>query len=114
MAIGRKDDGVPPLKRKYGTVKCWSMTPEQREALKLFLPWYCELRGIELTACEDWRTFRVGGLGAGDPVTNVKGIIAHCQIAKPGSRVDGILPLHHLKEDGCTEIRWREAENFLD
>jgi len=113
MAIGRKNDRKPPLARRYGTVKCWTMTDEQREALKAFLPWYCNLRGIPVRACEDWRTFRLSGKhGTKDPVTNVKGIIAHTQVAGPGSRVDGILPLHHLQLDGA-DIEWREAEDFF-
>jgi len=112
MAIGRKNDGVPPMKRKYGTVKCWSMTPAQIDALVKFVPWYCEMRGIPVTACSDWRTFRVGGLGSKDPVTKVQGIVAHCQIAGPGSRIDGILPLHHLLR-AETDIDWRSGVNFL-
>ena len=111
-AIGRKNDGKPPLARTYGTVKCWSLTPEQEEALKLFLPWWCGLRGIPLTACEDWRTMRIGGAGRKDPVTNVKGILAHAQISGPGSRVDGILPLIVLK-DSDVPIVWRSAEDFF-
>jgi hypothetical protein len=113
MAIGRKGDGKPPLSRRYGTVKCWTMPPEQQEALAEFLPWWCELRGIPLTACEDWRTFRLGGHGTKDPVTDVEGIVAHAQVAGPGSRVDGILPLHHLKEDPTVPIEWRSAEDFF-
>ena len=115
MAIGRKNDGKPPLARKNGIVRCWTMTPDQRSAFKVFVPWYCKLRGIPVTACEDWRTFRLsGGLKTKDPVTTgVKGIIAHTNVANPGSRVDGILPLHHLKEDGA-EIEWRTAENFFN
>jgi hypothetical protein len=112
MAIGRKNDGKPPLKRSYGTVKCWSLTPEQERALVLFVPWWCKLRGIPLTACEDWRTMRIGGVGVNDPVTNVKGLLAHTQISGPGQRVDGILPLMVLRE-ADTEIEWRSAENFF-
>lgn len=115
MAIGRKNDGKPPLKRTYGTVKHWSLTPEQEEALKLFIPWWCNLRGIPLTACEDWRTFRIGGVGRKDPVTNVKGILAHTQISGPGRRVDGILPLIVLREaDEDLGIEWRSGEEFFD
>lgn len=113
MAIGRRNDGVPPLQRRYGTVKCWSMPQAQVDALALFLPWYCKIRGIPVTACEDWRTFRVGGLGRRDPVTSVKGIIAHTQVARPGTRVDGILPLHQLKEAGA-DIKWRSSEDFFE
>lgn len=107
---------TPPLKRRYGSVKCWDLTPEQKEALAIFIPWWCELRGIPLTACEDWRTMRLGhGNGRKDPVTNVKGILAHCQISGPGKRVDGILPLIALKErEDDINIRWRSAEDFFD
>jgi len=115
MAIGRNNDRKPPLTRKYGTVKCWAMTPAQRTAFALFLPWWCNLRGIPLTACKDWRTFRLSGKhGTKDPVTDVVGILAHTQVANPGSRVDGILPLHHLLEDGCPGIEWRSAEDFFE
>jgi hypothetical protein len=115
MAIGRRNDKLPPLSRKYGTVKCWTMTLAQRLALKVFIPWYCKLRGIPVTACEDWRTFRLsGGLKSKDPCTKgVKGILAHTNVAGPGSRTDGILPLVHLKEDGA-EIEWRLAEDFFN
>lgn len=113
-AIGRKNDGKPPLARSYGTVKCWSLTPEQEDALALFLPWWCKLRGIPLTACEDLRTFRLsGGLGTKDPVTNVVGILAHGQISGPGRRVDGFLPLLALRERDDTGIEWRSGEDFF-
>lgn len=112
-AIGRKDDGVPPMQRNYGLVKCWSLTPAQREALVLFVPWYCNLRSIPLTACEDWRTFRVGGLGLKDPVTRVKGLLAHCQCAGPGERVDGIRELIDLKASGVP-IQWRSGKDFFN
>ncbi len=112
-AIGRKNDGKPPLARRYGTVRCWTLTPAQEEALKLFIPWWCKLRGIPLTACEDWRTMRIGGVGRKDPVTNVKGILAHAQISGPGSRVDGILPLIVLK-DSDVPVVWRAAEDFFN
>jgi hypothetical protein len=112
-AIGRKNDGVPPLQRKYGTVKCWDMTDAQKEALKLFIPWWCELRGIPLTACEGWRTFRLSShSGRRDPVTKVEGIVAHAQVSSPGKRVDGILPLIVLKESNVM-IEWRPAEDFI-
>lgn len=111
-AIGHEDDNKPPLSRTYGTVKCWDMTPEQKKAVVAFLLWYCPLRGIPLTACEDWRTFRLGGAGLKDPVTNVKGILAHCQISGPGQRVDGILPLMALKELGAA-IQWRSGPDFF-
>ncbi|OHD17996.1 MAG: hypothetical protein A2Y38_06390 [Spirochaetes bacterium GWB1_59_5] len=111
-AIGQKNDGMPPMQRKYSTVKCWSLTPAQRAALILFVPWYCKLRGIPLTACEDWRTFRVGGLGLKDPVTNVPGLLAHCQIAGPGERVDGIRELAELKAAGVP-IKWRSGQDFF-
>lgn len=113
MAIGRKNDGKPPLVRRYAPVRCWSLTPEQEQALILFIPWWCKLRGIPLTACEDWRCFRVGGLGLKDPVTDVEGILAHTQISGPGRRVDGILPLVVLKNSDAPII-WRAGEDFLD
>lgn len=113
MAIGRKNDGLPPRQRQYGQVKCWSMTPKQSEALRLFVPWYCKLRGIPLTACRDWRTFRVGGLGLKDPVTNVKGLLAHCQIAGPGERVDGIRELDELLRANVP-IQWRDGKDFFN
>jgi hypothetical protein len=113
MAIGRKNDGLPPLARKAGTVKCWTMTPEQEAAVIAFIPWYCELREIPMTACKDWRSFRVGTLGRNDPVTRVLGLVAHTQISDPGRRVDGILPLIALKAAGDTGIEWRSGEDFL-
>ena len=114
MAIGRRNDGRPPLDRRYAPVRCHSMTPEQVDALVEFLPWYCRLRGIPAAACSDWRTFRLsGGLGRRDPVTAVPGIIAHAQVAAPGTRVDGILPLHHLLETGA-DISWRKGEEFVE
>lgn len=113
-AIGRRNDGKPPLKRGYGSVKCWSLTPEQEEALALFLPWWCELRGIPLTACEDLRTFRLSTrLKTRDPVTNVKGILAHTQVSSPGRRVDGLLPLIALRKRDDTGIEWRSGEDFF-
>ena len=112
MAIGRSNDGKPPMNRAYGTVKCWSMPQAQIEALALFLPWWCKLRGIPLTACSDWRCFRVGDLGRQDPVTDVKGILAHTQISGPGARVDGILPLHHMLEAGV-DLGWRGGDAFF-
>lgn len=112
-AIGRKNDGKPPMQRSYGEVKCWTMTPAQKDALAVFVPWYCNLRGIPLTACEDWRTFRVGGLGLKDPVTNVKGLLAHCQISGPGERVDGIRELIDLKAAGVP-IQWRSGKDFFN
>lgn len=89
------------------------MPEAQTAALAIFLPWWCRLRGIPLTACEDWRCFRLGGAGQADPVTNVKGILAHTQISDPGGRVDGILPLHHLKERGV-DLGWRSGEDFFN
>lgn len=113
MAIGHENDGKPPLARKYGTVKCLSLTPAQAEALVLFVPWYCKLRGIPLTACSDWRTFRIGGTGIEDPVTNVPGLLAHMQISGPGQRVDGVLALLALQEGGAP-IHWRSGPEFFD
>jgi len=112
IAIGREGDNLPQLKRKASTVKCWDLTPSQKSALIGFLPWYCELRGIPLTACEDWRTFRIGGMGVKDPVTTVTGILAHAQISDPGQRVDGILSLICLR-DADTKIVWRTGEDFF-
>ena len=96
MAIGRATDHGRPLERRYAPVRCWSLTPAQRAALALFVPWWCGVRGIPLRACSDWRTFRVGGLGLGDAVTGVTGILAHMQVAGPGSRVDGAIELEAL------------------
>lgn len=112
-AIGRKNDGLPPLVRSYGKVKCWSLTPEQDAALAIFVPWWCQVRGIPLTACDDWRCFRLGGAGIQDPVTNVKGILSHVNVSGPGRRVDGVLPLISLKRH-ATGIRWRSGEDFFD
>lgn len=111
-AIGRENDNLPPMARKYGTVKCWTLPPAQVAALAAFLPWYCRLRGIPVTACEDMRTFRLGGAGTNDPVTNVKGILAHAQIAGPGSRVDGLMELLQVKEAGA-DIQWRSGADFF-
>lgn len=113
VAIGRESDHRPPMDRGYAPVKCWDLPPAQKAALAAFLPWYCQLRGIPLTACEDWRTFRLAGdLGTKDPVTNVKGILAHCQISGPGRRVDGILSLMALKE-AKAPIQWRSGADFF-
>ena len=98
--------------RKYGLVKGWTMPPAQVKALGTFLVWYCPLRKIPLTACEDMRTFRLGGAKDKDPVTNVKGILAHAQIAGPGSRVDGLIELLQLKEAGYP-ILWRPGTDFF-
>lgn len=117
-AIRGKD--TPPLARPYGIVRCWSLTPEQEEALKLFIPWWCKLRNIPLTACTDLRCMRVetGSKALQDPVTNVKGVLAHGTVGGAGRRVDGFLPLTVLKaaQDAgeCLGIRWRSAEDFFD
>lgn len=113
MAIGRTKDTKPPLARAYGTVKCWSLTPEQEQAVLLFVPWWCELRGIPMRACSDWRSMRVGGLGLEDPVTGVTGILAHMQVSGPGRRVDGVLPLIALEESDV-DIEWRPSKKFFD
>jgi hypothetical protein len=115
VAPGKKNDHLPPLKRKMVDLECWSLTPAQRESLKIFVPWYCGLIGVPAVACDEWRTFRLSGyLKEKDPVTDgVKGIIAHAHVANPGSRLDGWLPLQHLKEDGA-EIEWRGAEDFFN
>ena len=111
MAIGKaKGDPGRPLERRYATQRCWSLTPAQREALILFVPWWCTLRGIPLRACSDWRTFRVGGKGLADPATGVTGILAHVQVAGPGTRVDGALELEALTH--VQGIAWRAGEDF--
>jgi hypothetical protein len=112
-AIGRENDNKPPMSRGYAPVKCYTMTPAQVFALAEFLPWYCQLRGIPATACEDWRTFRLGGAGVQDPVTNVKGIFAHGHISGPGQRVDGFMELSMLKQAGA-KIIWRSGANFFN
>lgn len=112
-AIGHADDHVPPMTRKYGTVKCWTLPDAQVAALAKFLTWYCPLRGIPLLACEDMRTFRIGGAEDKDPVTNVKGILAHAQISGPGQRVDGLLELLQVKESGLSGITWRSGADFF-
>ena len=113
-AIGHANDGVPPMNRKYGTVKCWTLPSAQVAALGKFLAWYCPLRGIPATACEDMRTFRLSGeLKTKDPVTNVKGILAHAQISDPGQRVDGLLELLQVKESGIPGIAWRSGTDFF-
>ena len=113
-AIGRTGDNKDPLDRVYGTVKCWTMTPAQVTALAAFVPWYCKLRGIPAIACDDWRTFRLSGkLGKRDPVSNVKGILAHAQISDPGRRVDGLLELAMIKQAGAA-IVWRPGAAFFD
>lgn len=113
MAIGRANDKMPPLTRRAYPVSCWSMTQAQVKALAAFIPWYCQLRGIPVTACDDWRCFRLsGGLGLEDPVTNVKGILAHTQISDPGQRVDGCMELQALKDAGAA-IQWRSGADFF-
>lgn len=121
-AIGRKGDAASKargrtkqeaaiLARRYVKVKQWGLTPQQRKALAIFTPWWCELRGIPLRACDDWRTFRVGGTGRKDPTTNVTGLLAHTQISGPGQRVDGCVALHALKQAGVA-IEWRPGTEF--
>lgn len=112
-AIGREGDNLPPTDRKYGQVKCWTLPPAQVSALAAFLVWYCPLRGIPATACEDMRTFRLGGAAEKDPVTNVKGILAHAQISGPGQRVDGFVELLQVKESGIQGITWRTGADFF-
>lgn len=112
-AIGRPEDHVPPMTRKYGNVKCWTLPKPQVDALAKFLTWYCPLRGIPLLACEDMRTFRLGEADEKDPVTNVKGILAHAQISNPGQRVDGFLELLQVKESGLSGITWRSGADFF-
>ena len=113
-AIGRAGDNVPPMTRKYGNVKCWAMPKAQVSALANFLAWYCPLRGIPAFACEDMRTFRLSGdAGINDPVTNVKGILAHAQVSEPGARVDGFLELLQVKESGVAGITWRPGVDFF-
>jgi hypothetical protein len=112
-AIGKAGDGRPPLSRPMGVVKCWSLTPAQEEALVLFLPWWCDLRGIPLRACSDMRCFRLSShLGLKDPVTNVTGILAHAQCGEPGTRVDGLLPLYALQQRD-TPIDWYAGSLFF-
>lgn len=115
-AIGRNHDGKPPLARKYSKITCWTMTQAQIDVLIAFIPWYCKLRGIPLTGCSDWRCMRLSsGGGRQDPVTNVKGLLAHAQISGPGRRVDGIVALEALFEAGeSTGIKWRTGEEFFD
>ena len=113
-AIGREGDGKPPLTRGYARVKCWDLTPAQKTALALFVPWYCTLRGIPLRACDDWRTFRLSGhLNTKDPVTNVTGLVAHAQVSDPGQRVDGFRALAALREHADVTIEWRSGVDFL-
>lgn len=123
MAIGRaKDDPAAKAKgqaaqraailaRPMVRQKQWSLTPPQEATIRVFLPWWCKLRGIPLRACSEFRTFRVGGLGLADPVTDVTGIIAHAQCSGPGERVDGFAELHALK-DPTTGITWRDGPEF--
>lgn len=96
-AIGREGDRVPPMTRKYGIVRALTLPQAQVKALALFLNWYCPLRQIPLLACEDMRTFRIGGADEKDPVTKVRGVIAHAQVSDPGRRVDGFLELLQIK-----------------
>lgn len=113
-AIGRENDGVPPMDRKYGTVKCWALPQAQVEALARFMVWYLPLRGIPVTACEDMRTFRLSGsVGERDPVTTVAGILAHAQVSDPGRRVDGLLEILQVKESGIAGITWRSGADFF-
>lgn len=112
-AIGREGDNLPPMDRKYGSVKCWTLPSAQVTALAAFMVWYCPLRSIPLTACEDLRTFRIGGAAEKDPVTNVKGILAHGQISGPGQRVDGFIELLQVKESSIAGIAWRSGADFF-
>ncbi len=120
-AIGRKGDAPSKatspdarraaiLARKAVDLTQWSLTPAQAATLRVFLPWWCALRGIPSRACADYRTFRVGGLGLADPATNVTGILAHAQVSGPGERVDGFVELHALS--GAPGIDWRSGAEF--
>jgi hypothetical protein len=113
-AIGRENDNKPPMTRGYAKVSCWTLPEAQVTALAHFMVWYCPLRGIPLTACEDARTFRLGGAGEKDPVTHVKGILAHGQISGPGQRVDGFIELIQVKESGISGITWRSGADFFN
>ncbi len=96
LAIGREGDNLPPYARKVVTTRQWSPTPAQQEALARFVPWWCSIRGIPRVACADPRTFRLGGLGPKDPITNQRGIFGHIQVAGPGTRVDGAVEIESL------------------
>lgn len=120
-AIGRKGDAASKaatlaarqaaiLARKAVPLEQWSLTPAQAIALRLFVPWWCALRGIPARACSALRTFRVGGLGLADPATNVTGILAHAQVSGPGERVDGFAELDVLLD--LPGIAWRGAADF--
>ena len=98
------------LARKMVRVRQWSLSPAQAETLRLFVPWWCALRGIPARACDELRTFRVGGLGLADPATDVTGVLAHAQVAGPGDRIDGLIELRTLQEAGVLD--WRAAEDF--
>lgn len=122
LHIGRKGD--PPskrrtrvsqvaaiLKRKGVGVRYYSPTPEQTATLLAFVPWWCQLRGIPARAVSDYRCLRIGGDGRRDPVTDATGIYAHCQVAGPGSRVDGAIALHMLRD--AEGIEWITADQFF-
>lgn len=104
-ADGPEAQRAAVLARRQVRLRQWSLTPAQTATIRAFLPWWCVLRGIPARACDDLRTFRVGGLGVADPVTDVTGIIAHAQCSGPGQRVDGFAELEALR--GAHGIEWR-------
>lgn len=101
------------LTRRMVGIRQWSLTAAQADTIRIFLPWWCQLRGIPLRACSEYRTFRVGGLGVADPVTAVTGILAHGQCAGPGMRADGFVELEALRTGPRgSGIEWRPGAEF--
>lgn len=124
-AIGRAGDAASKattqeaqraavLARKMIRVRQWSLSPAQAETLRLFVPWWIGVRGIPARACDELRTFRVGGLGLADPATGASGVLAHGQVAGPGERVDGLVELLALQAGGGSGLTWRDGPSFWD
>lgn len=99
VAIGRSKVYNDPMLRKMVPFKYHDLTEAQKAALAIFIPFWCDLRGIEKQIYHEHRTIRKGGLGVKDPVTNLKGVFSHCQVADPGHRVDGVEVIELLKSD---------------
>lgn len=97
LAIGRSRVYNDPMQRKTVPFKYHDLTDAQKNALKIFIPWWCDLRGIDKVIRGEHRTFRRGGLGINDPVTTWRGVLSHCQVADPGHRVDGVEVIELLK-----------------
>lgn len=108
VAIGLSKKKIAVENRVMVPFRHYSMTPEQTETLKHFLPFYLDLLGIPKVFCSEQRCFRTVNTHT-DPVTEFAGLVSHSQVAMPGTRVDGIEVIKLLTEFGSslgfTEVR---------